>query len=219
MATKSRGAPRATSAIIFDATLSSRVSIGMRPHGLAIGALISTDRIDTWNENAPCSRRRAPPAKSYDLARLGDDTVSLLTPQTPVDVRRETLRRAALYATRQTGLPDQLAARLIARANAAGDADPAAWFDAGYFVETIRQAARLGHVLRPDQRVGWKLTADPTHVDGLALIEKAIRLGGRDMQPAAASSPPRERRSIANRDSRCAHSAARVAKMRQKSPQ
>ena len=123
---------------------------------------------------------------SYDLAHLGDDTVSLLTPQTPVEVRRETLRRAAIYASREAGLPEKLAARLIARANAAGDADPAAWFDAGYFVETVRQAARLGQVLRGDQRVGWTLTADPTHVDGLALIEKAIRMGGRDMQPAAA---------------------------------
>ncbi|MBV8368767.1 MAG: hypothetical protein JO036_07495 [Candidatus Eremiobacteraeota bacterium] len=123
---------------------------------------------------------------SYDLAHLGDETVSLLTPQTPVNVRRETVRRAAIYATRQAGLAESLATRLIARANAAGDAEPAAWFDAGYFVETIRQAAWLGQVLRPDQRVGWKLTADPTHVDGLALIEKAIRMGGRDMQPAAA---------------------------------
>lgn len=122
---------------------------------------------------------------SYDVARLGDDTVSLLTPQTPVNVRRETLRRAAIYSTRQAGLSEQLAARLIARANAAGDNDPAAWFDAGYFVETIRQAGHLGQVMRPDQLVGWKLTADPTHVDGLALIEKAIRMGGREMQPAA----------------------------------
>jgi hypothetical protein len=123
---------------------------------------------------------------SYDLAHLGDDTVSLLTPQTPVSVRRETLRRAAIYATRQAGLAELLASRLLARATAAGDANPAAWFDAGYFVETIRQAARLGQVMRPDQRAGWKLTTDPTHVDGLALIEKAIRMGGRDMQPAAA---------------------------------
>jgi hypothetical protein len=123
---------------------------------------------------------------SYELAHLSDDTVALLTPQTPVDVRRETLRRAAIYATRQAGLAESLAGRLIARANVAGDAAPTAWFDAGYFVETIRQAAWLGQVMRPDQRVGWKLTADPTHVDGLALIEKAIRMGGRDMQPAAA---------------------------------
>ena len=123
---------------------------------------------------------------SYDVAHLGDDTVSLLTPRTPVDVRRETLRRAAIYSTRQAGLSEQLATRLIARANVAGDNDPAAWFDAGYFVEAIRQAARLGRVMRPDQLVGWKLAADPTHVDGLALIEKAIRMGGRDMQPAAA---------------------------------
>jgi hypothetical protein len=124
---------------------------------------------------------------SYDLTHLGDDTVSLLTPQTPVNVRRETLRRAAIYAARQTGLAESLAARLIARANAADAVatGPAAWFDAGYFVETIRQAARIGQVLRTDQRTAWKLTTDPTHVDGLALIEKAIRMGGRDMQPAA----------------------------------
>jgi hypothetical protein len=124
---------------------------------------------------------------SYDLAHLGDDTVSLLTPQTPVTVRRETLRRAAIYAARQTGLAEALAARLIARATAADDAGngAAAWFDAGYFVETIRQAARIGQMLRPEQRTAWKLTADPTHVDGLALIEKAIRMGGRDLQPAA----------------------------------
>jgi hypothetical protein len=124
---------------------------------------------------------------SYDLAHLGDDTVSLLTPQTPVTVRRETLRRAAVYAARQTGLAEALAVRLIARATTADDAGtgPVAWFDAGYFVETIRQAARIGQMLRPEQRTTWKLAADPTHVDGLALIEKAIRMGGRDMQPAA----------------------------------
>jgi hypothetical protein len=124
---------------------------------------------------------------SYDLARLGDDTVSLLTPQTPVKVRRETLRRAAIYAAGQTGLAEALAARLVARAAAAGDVESrsAAWFDAGYFVETARQAARIGPMLRSEQRAAWKLTADPTQVDGLALIDKAIRMGGRDMQPAA----------------------------------
>ena len=125
---------------------------------------------------------------SYELARLADDTVSLLTPQTPVDVRRETLRRAAIYAARKTGVAEALAARLISRADTDVDVrnSAAAWFDAGYFVETVRQAARIGQLLRPEQRIAWQLRADPTHVDGLALIEKAIRMGGRDMQPAAA---------------------------------
>jgi hypothetical protein len=124
---------------------------------------------------------------SYELAHLGDDTVSLLTPQTPVNVRRETLRRAAIYASHQTGLAEALATRLLARATAANDvgSSAAAWFDAGYFVETIRQAAWIGRTLGRDHRAPWKLTADPTHVDGLALIDKAIRMGGRDMQPAA----------------------------------
>jgi hypothetical protein len=125
---------------------------------------------------------------SYELAHLSDDTVSLLTPQTPVNVRRETLRRAAIYAAGQTGLAEALAARLIARATAAGDVGNSApaWFDAGYFVETIREAARIGPMLRGEQRMAWKLRTDPTHVDGLALIDKAIRMGGRDMEPAAA---------------------------------
>ena len=124
---------------------------------------------------------------SYELTHLGDETLSLLTPQTPVDVRRETLRRAAIYAARQTGLAEALSARLIARATAANEVanSAAAWFDAGYFVETIRQAAWIGRTLGREHRAPWKLTTDPTHVDGLALIEKAIRMGGRDMQPAA----------------------------------
>src|SRR5262249_62105909 len=34
----------------------------------------------------------------YDINRLVDDTVALLTPDTPVIVRMETLRRAVIYA-------------------------------------------------------------------------------------------------------------------------
>ncbi len=52
MSTKSRGAPRATSTTIFEATLSSSVSIGKRPHGLGTGGSISTERTETWNEKA-----------------------------------------------------------------------------------------------------------------------------------------------------------------------
>src|SRR5688572_26993758 len=36
--------------------------------------------------------------QNYDLGKLADDTVRLLTPTTPVIVRMETLRRAAIYA-------------------------------------------------------------------------------------------------------------------------
>src|SRR3954470_23579796 len=36
----------------------------------------------------------------YDVHRLVDDTMTLLTPTAPVMVRMETLRRATIYATR-----------------------------------------------------------------------------------------------------------------------
>ena len=36
----------------------------------------------------------------YDIKHLADDTVAVLTPAVPVIVRMETLRRAAIYASR-----------------------------------------------------------------------------------------------------------------------
>ena len=38
--------------------------------------------------------------KSYDVNRLTGDTLALLTPDAAIPLRRETLRRAALYAAR-----------------------------------------------------------------------------------------------------------------------
>ena len=83
---------------------------------------------------------------SYDLAHLQQDTLTLLTPSTPVEVREETLRRAVIYSARRSGLADALAVALMTRvlnAQAAGVANAPAWFDAGYFAETERQAAQV----------------------------------------------------------------------------
>ena len=80
---------------------------------------------------------------SYNTVTLADDTLSALTPSTPIRARMETLRRAAIYATKDARSADALTGRLLARAldsEANGKSDPLAWFDAGYFVETIRQA-------------------------------------------------------------------------------
>ncbi len=81
----------------------------------------------------------------YNLQSLVADTEAVLTPSTPVIVRMETLRRAALYAS----LDDKVAARLLssvtARANAGapGAASASALFDAGYLTETYKQIAML----------------------------------------------------------------------------
>src|SRR5580692_8381865 len=94
---------------------------------------------------------------AYNLANLGDETLSLLTPGTPVRVRMETLRRAGIYSAKDSKLAGELTSRLLARALDA-EADPLAWFDAGYFVETIRQATFIYryNMLDSTERAAWQ---------------------------------------------------------------
>jgi hypothetical protein len=127
---------------------------------------------------------------SYDAKRLVDDTLALLTPEVPVIVRMETLRRATIYARAD----EQLAATLLQRVKARADEikDPKrsdraalmAWFDAGYLAETYREAARASHF----GEAFWAFKQqDPKDIDGYALIMKALeRGGGPEMEFAAA---------------------------------
>lgn len=88
-----------------------------------------------WNE----ARR------DYDLSKLVANTSVLLTPQTPVIARMETLRRASIYASRDGRVARDLAASLesrIARASTP-EAKALALFDAGYYAETLQDIVRL----------------------------------------------------------------------------
>jgi hypothetical protein len=91
---------------------------------------------------------------TYDRAHLVRDTLALLTPETPVIVRMETLRRAAIYATAgMRGWGDKsgfnaedrantsaLLEKLQARVKTATGGNLAlALFDVGFFIETLRQ--------------------------------------------------------------------------------
>ncbi len=93
------------------------------------------------------------PQTNYDLNRLVDDTLALLTPQTPVIVRMETMRRAVLYgeagkvkreinyAPRNDKVTALLLEKLMARVSAAesnGKPDALALFDAGFFLASWR---------------------------------------------------------------------------------
>jgi hypothetical protein len=126
---------------------------------------------------------------SYNLANLGDDMLALLTPGAPVKVRMETLRRAGIYSAKDARLAGELTGRLLARAldaEAAGTPDPFAWFDAGYFVETIRQATFVYryNMLNSTDRASWQLRGDAPRLDGYPWVQKAIRLGGAGMEHA-----------------------------------
>jgi hypothetical protein len=106
---------------------------------------------------------------TYDRTHLVADTLALLTPETPILVRMETLRRAAIYAAgtlriwngeKYTNLDHQLTAQMVAalreRTTSLPEAvRPHALFDLGFFAETVRQ-----------------LELDPA-LDGYALIQKA----------------------------------------------
>src|SRR5438552_693202 len=78
----------------------------------------------------------------YSLDKLAADTLAILTPSAPLAVRMETLRRAAIYAAKNDVVAENLTSRLVARIadwEAAGKSDPNVWFDAGYYVEGLRQ--------------------------------------------------------------------------------
>ena len=111
----------------------------------------------------------------YRVSQLTGDTLALLTPTTPVIVRMETLRRAALYATRDPAIAQSLLATLLNRAKAKG-ADPLAALDAGYLVETYKQTA----VMSP------ATAALVDGIDGYALASRSLASHDPAMEFAAA---------------------------------
>jgi hypothetical protein len=121
----------------------------------------------------------------YDLSRLVEDTLDLLSPSTPVLVRMETLRRATLYAQKDANVAKDLLARIQARATSAEakhDPDALAWFDAGYLVECTKQA---NWAFKKSGSGAWEKLIKPnpaSELDGYASILKAIKLRGEDAQ-------------------------------------
>ena len=130
----------------------------------------------------------------YDINRLVEDTLALLTPETPVIVRMETLRRAVIYAAwsrvdrevnyakRNDNAAQELFSRIMGNTkqsafqSASKKPDPLRLFDAGFFLESWKQAYVDGS--------GKK----PVDFDGYALVTQAIALRGNDpeMEFAAA---------------------------------
>jgi hypothetical protein len=82
------------------------------------------------------------PDPKYNTANLAGDTLELLDSGKPLLTRMETLRRAAIYSSTSTAAGLELANRLMARALASeleGKNNSLALFDAGYFVESMKQ--------------------------------------------------------------------------------
>jgi hypothetical protein len=116
----------------------------------------------------------------YDISQLTAETLALLGPSTPVLIRMETLRRAAIYAQRDTQVAKRLLLSLKARTDA-NQSDALAQFDYGYLIETYKQlqwARSVGMTVWG--RGEWSNPA--AGVDGYASVMKAIELRGQDPQ-------------------------------------
>ena len=127
-------------------------------------------------------RRTVP---TYDLKRLADDTLRLLTPTTPVIARMETIRRATIYASTDAQVASELLSRVLGRALdgvASGPANRQALFDAGYLVESYRQANLIYkyEMLRGAEKSAWQLRDTPKGLDGYSWVVSALAIGPAD---------------------------------------
>lgn len=121
----------------------------------------------TWHSTDP----------GYDSRRLVADVVRLLDATPTVLARMETLRRATLYAARDAEVAAALLAALQARAERHRTRTTGAWaaFDAGYLVETYRQASQVYRwdMLTAAAKAAWAIREAPA-IDGYASIVQAL---------------------------------------------
>jgi hypothetical protein len=134
-----------------------------------------------WAEGSGWRRTVA----TYDLQRLTDDTLRLLTPSTPVLARMETIRRATIYASTDARIASDLLSRVLGRAIdgvSSGPANRQAVFDAGYLVESFRQANLIFkyEMLRGAEKTAWQLRETPKGLDGYSWITSALAMGPED---------------------------------------
>jgi hypothetical protein len=126
----------------------------------------------------------------YNIQNLVADTEALLTPSTPVIVRMETLRRAAIYASTDPTVANRLLKRFISRAEAPeekGQPDALAYLDAAYLAGAFNEFTMMARSKEWEGRAAVARSAKGA-LDAYALITKsvALRPGDPAIQFAAA---------------------------------
>lgn len=114
------------------------------------------------------------PHRAYDVQQLTRDTLRLLSSNSPVLTRMENLRRATIYASQNARVADELLAAVIARTQTETP-NAQALFDAGYLIESFKQAAHM-------------LPGRSPKTDGYALVARAIALAGPNAEMEFAAS-------------------------------
>src|SRR5437667_11540374 len=95
-------------AALFTLASSAEAGPPLICHAFEIGNAKSLPWGNSQNWNSP--------KLGYDIAKLSEDTIALLSPDVPVVVRMETLRRAAIYGEKDERIAYGLLSRLMARA-------------------------------------------------------------------------------------------------------
>ena len=114
----------------------------------------------------------------YNLQNLVSDTEALLAPSTPVIVRMETLRRAAIYASTDPTVANALLKRFISRAEAAeasGHPDAIAYLDAAYLAGAFNEFTMMAQSKEWAARGAVARQAKGS-LDSYALIRKSVAL-------------------------------------------
>ena len=129
------------------------------------------------------------PDRSYDVKRLTADTLRLLSPDAPILARMENLRRATIYASQDRRVAEELLASVLARTTATIDRNPLAQFDAGYLIESYRQATHIynWNMLSTADQSAWAIRQEPRGLDGYAMLLKALEAGPNPEMEFAAS--------------------------------
>jgi len=134
------------------------------PFEVESGKLIAWGTGSGWNT----------PDRSYDIKRLVADTTAVLTADAPIITRMENMRRATIYAMRDPVIANELLKAVTARALAT-TTDSRAWFDAGYLIESYKQAVHLREDRRPELRA-WAAVEETIKVDGYNWVKKAMAM-------------------------------------------
>jgi hypothetical protein len=116
------------------------------------------------------------PDRSYDIKKLVADTNGVLTTDAPVLTRMENMRRATIYAMRDPQIAQDLLKTVMTRALAT-TSDSRAWFDAGYLIESYKQAVHLREDRKPELRA-WTAVDETIRVDGYNWVKKAMAMSG-----------------------------------------
>jgi hypothetical protein len=128
------------------------------------GKLIAWGNGPGWNS----------PQAGYDLKNLVADTNAVLTSDAPLLTRMENMRRATIYAMRDPAIANDLLKLVVNRALSTTN-DGRAWFDAGYLIESYKQAVHMRTGGKPELRA-WAAVDETIRIDGYGWVKKAMAM-------------------------------------------